>query len=74
VPLASKVAIKIGGWLASYTGEAVQLKPDLDQVPALTSERDAQWSRVASADFLTTDEKRAMRGLPPLQSEEQLDE
>jgi HK97 family phage portal protein len=74
VPLASKVAIKIGGWLASYTGEAVQLKPDLDQVPALTSERDAQWSRVASADFLTTDEKRAMLGLPPLQSEEQLDE
>lgn len=70
VPLASKVAGKIGDWLASHTGETVELKPDLDQVAALAVERDAQWSRVASADFLSIDEKRALLGLPPLSAED----
>lgn len=69
VPLAGKVAGKIGAWLAGYTGEAVALKPDLDQVAALAVERDAQWSRVAGADFLSVDEKRALLGLPPLAAE-----
>ena len=70
VPLASKVAGKIGDWLAQHTGEAVELKPDLDQVAALAVERDAQWARVSTADFLTVDEKRALLGLPPLNGEE----
>ncbi|MGB7316733.1 MAG: phage portal protein [Planktotalea sp.] len=69
VPLAGKVAGKIGCWLAGYTSEAVELKPDLDQVAALAVERDAQWNRVASADFLSVDEKRALLGLPPLNGE-----
>jgi phage portal protein BeeE len=42
----------------------VVLKPDLDQVPALAAERDAQWARVAGADFLTAAEKRVLLGLP----------
>lgn len=66
VPLAGKVSAKIGGWLSRYTGETVGLKPDLDQVAALAVERDAQWSRVATADFLSADEKRRMLGLPVL--------
>ena len=69
VPLASKAAGKIGAWLASYTGEDVELKPDLDQVAALAIERDAQWARVAVADFLSVDEKRALLGLPPMSAE-----
>ncbi len=69
LPLVQKVTAAIGHWLSEMTGEAVELKPDLDQVPALSSERDAQWSRIAGADFLSTDEKRAMLGLPPLTPE-----
>ena len=69
VPLAGKVAGKLGAWLSGYTGEAVELKPDLDQVAALGAERDAQWSRVAGADFLSVAEKRALLGLPPLSDE-----
>ena len=69
VPLAGKVAGKIGDWLAGYTGEVLDLKPDLDQIAALASERDAQWSRVAGADFLSAEEKRALLGLPPLSVE-----
>ncbi|RPE71286.1 HK97 family phage portal protein [Pacificibacter maritimus] len=71
LPLVQKVAGSVGHWLSEMTGEAVELKPDLDQVSALAPERDAQWNRVAKADFLTADEKRAMLGLPPLSAQAQ---
>lgn len=64
LPLATKVAASVGRWLSSWSGEDVVLAPDLDQVPALATERDAQWNRVAQADFLTRAEKRRMLGLP----------
>ncbi|WP_204114653.1 phage portal protein [Shimia biformata] len=64
LPLATRVAAALADWLGGFTGENLVLKPDLDQVPALAAERDAQWSRVAQADFLTEAEKRAILGLP----------
>ncbi|MGK7652580.1 phage portal protein [Roseovarius sp. B08] len=69
LPLAARVAACVADWLASFTGEALELKPDLDQVPALSAERDAQWARVTGADFLTEAEKRALLGLPALEEE-----
>ncbi|SDY08564.1 phage portal protein [Citreimonas salinaria] len=74
LPLATRVADAVGRWLSGFAGEAVTLKPDLDQVPALATERDAQWSRVAQTDFLTTAEKRALLGLPVLETGEREDE
>lgn len=70
LPLAAKVAASVGRWLSSWSGEDVVLAPDLDQVPALAIERDAQWNRVAQADFLTRAEKRRMLGLPAEAEEE----
>jgi len=66
LPLAARVAARMAEWLSRFTGEALELGPDLDRVPALAVERDAQWRRVASADFLTAAEKRALLGLPAL--------
>ena len=70
LPLATKVMADLAHWLSGFAGEAVELKPDLDQVPALASERDQQWARVGSADFLTMAEKRMILGLPRLSEEE----
>ena len=70
LPLAMRVSATLADWLQGFNGEAMELKPDLDQVPALSAEREAQWTRVSNADFLTQDEKRALLGLPPL-SEDQ---
>ncbi|MDP3196722.1 phage portal protein [Tabrizicola sp.] len=70
LPLATKVMADLAHWLSGFAGEAVELKPDLDQVPALASERDQQWARVAVADFLTVAEKRMLLGLPKLAEEE----
>jgi len=64
LPLATRVTAALAAWLAGHRAERVEVKPDLDQVPALAAERDAQWSRVAQADFLTEAEKRALLGLP----------
>jgi len=69
LPLASRVAATLGAWLSEFAGERLVLKPDLDQVPALAAERDAQWSRVAGADFLSAAEKRKLLGLPALAEE-----
>jgi HK97 family phage portal protein len=66
LPLATRVAAAVAGWLGRLSGEMLELKPDLDQVPALSAERDAQWRRVSEAAFLTDAEKRAALGLPPL--------
>ncbi|MCX7565151.1 phage portal protein [Sulfitobacter sp. F26169L] len=70
LPLATRVTAVLAHWLAGFSGEQVELKPDLDQVPALSGERDAQWARVAGADFLTQGEKRALLGLPAVAADE----
>lgn len=64
LPLATKVTATISEWLSGIAGEQVTLQPDLDQVPALSGEREAQWRRIADADFLTETEKRSLLGLP----------
>ncbi len=66
LPLASRVAASVSNWLSEFTGEKLVLKPDLDQVPALSGERDSQWKRVSEAAFLSDAEKRALLGLPKL--------
>ena len=44
----------------------MRLVPDIDEVPALSIEREALWKRVGEASFLTDDEKRAAAGYEPL--------
>jgi HK97 family phage portal protein len=69
LPLATKVMADLAHWLSGFAGEAVDLKPDLDQVPALATERDQLWARVGASDFLTVAEKRMLLGLPKLAEE-----
>ncbi len=66
LPLATRVAAGVSEWLSRFVEEGVELRPDLDQVAALATEREALWRRVGAADFLTPAEKRAMLGLPAI--------
>jgi HK97 family phage portal protein len=65
LPLATKIldALTEGlrPWFADLT-----LSVDLDQLPALSEDRERLWAQINSADFLTPDEKRAMAGFAPL--------
>ena len=65
LPLVKKTANALGCWLSEARQVDVTVSPDLDAVPALSSERDALWKRVSDADFLNTAEKRVLLGLPP---------
>ena len=67
LPLATRVVSAIADWLSDFNGERIQLRPDLDQISALSAERDAQWRRVNDAAFLTDSEKRLLLGLPALE-------
>ena len=70
LPLATRVTAAIAYWLSTHVGNQIELKPDLDQVPALAAERDQQWKRVGEATFLSDAEKRGILGLPRLADEE----
>ena len=70
LPLATRVTAALSQWLSGFTGEQIELRPDLDQVPALAGERDQLWARVGAAEFLTPSEKRMLLGLPRLAEDE----
>ena len=61
VPLASRMAEALTG----FFGGDVRLAHDLDQVEALSSDREALWARIEKASFLSEDEKRAAVGYGP---------
>ncbi|MBL8548390.1 MAG: phage portal protein [Hyphomonadaceae bacterium] len=68
LPLAMKAARAIETWLGDrWGGETARVSLDLESVPALASEREAQngelWSRLSGADFLTDAEKRRLAGV-----------
>ena len=50
----------------SKRGTALELRPDLDAIEGLSSEREALWSRIDKATFLTANEKRSAVGYGPL--------
>jgi HK97 family phage portal protein len=62
LPLAGKILTGISEGLAPWFPGA-RLAVDLDRVPALSEDRERLWAQVSAADFLTSDEKRALLGL-----------
>ncbi|GJM01782.1 MAG: portal protein [Rhodomicrobium sp.] len=67
VPLAEKAAKSLSHWLSPSFGDGLCLKPDLENAIALRGEQETLWKRLSEVDYLTTDEKRALIGYPPLE-------
>lgn len=67
LPLVARTATALGQWLRRDFGADIRLSADLDNVPALSAEREALWARIGHADFLSEDEKRQALGLAPRQ-------
>lgn len=66
LPLVSRTAKALTGWLAPAFGASLSLGFDTDAVEALSVEREALWQRLEQASFLTVNEKRAAVGYGPL--------
>ncbi|MXO91218.1 phage portal protein [Pontixanthobacter aquaemixtae] len=64
LPLAGKILGGLQQGLSSWFADAT-LAVDLDQIPALSEDRERLWSQISTAEFLSRDEKRAMIGLEP---------
>lgn len=62
LPLVGRTSRALTRWLARRYGPDLRLWYDMDGVEALSPEREALWARVAKADFLSDDEKRAAVG------------
>ena len=61
-PLVRKTAAALTAWLGErFIG--ARIEADLDATPALQLERDALWSRLEAASFLSDAERRRMAGL-----------
>jgi HK97 family phage portal protein len=59
VPMLGRVTEALGSWLGVQFGNgSLRIVADLDQVEALSADRDALWARLGAAEFLTADEKR----------------
>ena len=82
LPLVKRTAKALSHWLAPAfagsasgamaQGPALELRPDLDTVEALSTEREALWERVRRSAFLTVNEKRAAVGYGALDGGDQL--
>ncbi len=70
LPLVTRTAKALSSWLSPAFATSLDLKPDLDQIEALTSEREALWARIEKVSFLTLNEKRAAVGYAPLEERE----
>ena len=65
IPLAQRTLNAFAHWLTPAYGTGLRLELDLEKVEALASERDALWTRLEGASFLTMDEKREQAGFKP---------
>jgi hypothetical protein len=66
IPLAMRLARALSGWLLTADDGRLELRCNLDDLDALSSDREALWARLDGASFLTVDEKRAAAGYGPM--------
>ncbi len=62
LPLIGRTAASFSTWFSPLFDGALRLEPDLDKIAGLSGERDALWTRVGAAAFLSDDEKREAVG------------
>jgi HK97 family phage portal protein len=65
IPLVTRIAQDYTNWLGPLFG-GLELRPDLDQVPAIVDKRQTLWEMADSTDSLTLNEKRELMGYPPV--------
>lgn len=66
LPLLDHLVGEFNLWLTPMFGENLRLSYDHDGIAALSPKREAAWSKVCSADFLTINEKRQAVGYSPI--------
>lgn len=63
IPLLDKLSDGLSNWFSYWFEEDLLIDFDRDSISALTQRRENLWSKIASASFMTLNEKRAFVGL-----------
>lgn len=63
LPLLTTVTDALNNWLVPMFDSGLTLSLDQDAIPIFAEKRDAYWERIASADFLSAEEKRKLLGV-----------
>ena len=66
LPLADLLRDELANWLLPRFGDDLELDYDRDRISAMAERRRQVWERVARADFLTLNERRAEVGYGPV--------
>jgi HK97 family phage portal protein len=66
LPLLEFFVAEFNLWLVPFYEEGLYLNYNTDAIPALAQRREAVWSKIAAADFLTINEKRQAVGYGPI--------
>lgn len=67
IPTHRELLGELNRWLTPRFGDDLELKQDLDQVPALEAKRRAKFESIQKADFLSVNEKREAFGKDTVQ-------
>jgi HK97 family phage portal protein len=67
IPLLDKYADALSSWLSYWYREDLTIDFDKESISVLTERRESLWSKIAGADFMTINEKRALVGLTPIE-------
>lgn len=62
LPLMSSVYGAWNNWLLPAYGDGLELRPDLDQVPAIVEKRQRLWDMADNSQDLTINERRELKG------------
>lgn len=74
LPMLGTILTSIDQALATWSGQPTpgqELRVILDQIPALSEDRERLWAQVSAADFLSEGEKRSLLHIAPRADEEQ---
>ncbi len=64
---------ELNQWMIPFFEEGLELKYDIDSIPALAPKRDNLWGKIEKASFLTLNEKRALVGYSPIPNGDRLE-
>lgn len=66
IPLLDKYSDALSAWLSNWYNEDLIVDFDREAISVLTERRENLWAKIASANFMTINEKRALIGLEPI--------
>lgn len=70
IPVNDSILDGLNGWLAPLFGDDVKIYQDIENLPALAEVRKDRWTMVSTANWMTTNEKRAAVGMDELPGDE----